>query len=230
MKIPKDFILDLNYKKVLKSLFREQIVITKEDFICSALPKLYSQAERIWDKESAELIKLAYSTVDYLKGAPEEIQSLLFSYWAKNPKRQSFAEKAFYCYLQELEKIKILDKVSKLPNKSKWVVNGEIVDRYPEKTPVKSVDFKTCLKNKTLYIWHKYIEEAGGAQDNQFYDILNCSKNCSLNKDKSTYFLFVCAGDYFTDKKINILKTSVSTKNIIFIDTLNLKELLSELN
>jgi hypothetical protein len=89
---------------------------------------------------------------------------------------------------------------------------------YFEDKPAKSIDFNWKLrgKNKEIecYAFHKYIEESGGAQDNQFFDIKNCiKKGRSSSPNPRLMIFFICDGEYFSQRKIEILKNLAGGQN-----------------
>jgi hypothetical protein len=84
-------------------------------------------------------------------------------------------------------------------------------------------------KNEEIqcYAFHKYIEESGGAQDNQFFDIKNCiEKGRSSSPNPRLMIFFICDGEYFSHKKIEILKNLAGGQNFAVLKSEGLIEYL----
>jgi len=123
---------------------------------------------------------------------------------------------------KHINSLEFVSDFQKLNNSGK---NALYIDRrvirkgseYPHDKPAKSVDFFWTIKNKkeeiiNFYAFHKYIEESGGAQDNQFNEIKKCIEvSRNGNQEIKRRIIFICDGAYFTDKKIKVLKNLIST-------------------
>ena len=164
---------------------------------------------------------------------------ITLSIFAKDPNKQNFYEKTAAKYIKNINGVyhfislpttgqntKFAYKDS-IISKSKWdQIN---VNNIPKP---KSIDFQWKFKVKTtqFYAFHKYIKESGGAQDNQFndivYAILNAQNKTSKTKHK---ILFICDGDYFTEDKLNKLKAMIKNKNHIILSINELKNYLMKI-
>ena len=140
---------------------------------------------------------------------------LFRAFFAKDPKKQNIYENSLVKYISSLEFVSKFRKLSSGGKNALYIDRGVIRKKSEycdEKPPSKSVDFYWEIKNNkgeiiNFYAYHKYIEESGGAQDNQFNEIKKCidiGKNGSQKVNRRV--IFVCDGAYFTEEKIRSLK------------------------
>lgn len=131
--------------------------------------------------------------------------SLLASFFAKDPKKQNKSEflvcKKFLAHNLD---------VIKLPNggpNSLTIYNGA-KHTGTRIEGVKSVDFVY----KNVLISHKTISGKGGHQDNQFNDLLRFIEEARtyMKSNCDSKFAAICDGDYFTESKKQILKQQSS--------------------
>lgn len=115
---------------------------------------------------------------------------LVASFFAKDPSKQNFTEKL----VEELLNSKVLPQLGK--NCVRFTQDGEIVSK---KTPnaSKSADF--LINN--IYITQKYTRSTGGAQDNQFNDVVDF-----LIKGSKKYKVAAIVDGSFWDDKRDELK------------------------
>lgn len=130
--------------------------------------------------------------------------------FAKDPSKQNFAENAFRDFLKNISGAM---NVRKLPGVGKNALyikeDGSVIqglelekDSLTEYNSSKSIDFNFDWKSKTdafykIYITHKYTNEEGGAQDNQYEDAKKFLKNAKNNNDKNSIFLAILDGEYY---------------------------------
>lgn len=86
--------------------------------------------------------------------------------------------------------------------------NGRIVVKERNvKYNCKTFDFEFNYARYRFIGQHKYTEGHGGAQDNQFEDVISFIKEVhntiELGKNKKTIFFMILDGDYFTDQQFN---------------------------
>ena len=99
----------------------------------------------------------------------------------------------------------------------------------------KSIDFKFHIsyqnKERHCYCYHKYINESGGSQDNQYKDIKQFIESSNKNIDtESNWFFAICDGNYFTETKIKeISELCNPNKNVYYTNIYKFKERLQEL-
>jgi len=131
------------------------------------------------------------------------------TFFAKDPLKQNLAEKLQF----KLLKLKYTN-IKKLPDNGKnsiYISDGNIINSSDIKHKnTKSIDFWDPV-NK-IFFYAKYINEKGGAQDNQFEDCKSFVKEARTTL--SINFKLIIDGDYFTEQKINILKDINTNQNI----------------
>jgi len=151
--------------------------------------------------------------------------------FAKDPSKQNIYEKAALNFLRS---ITILDKVEKLPpngEQAQYVINSELSSGEPSKSSrkkrgkSKSIDFKFIIlpignrtKKITCYAMHKYTEQMGGAQDNQFQDLRLFLENSPIDREEC--FIAFADGEYYKNKIVSMKKEfDIVSKRRVF--TLN---------
>ncbi len=133
------------------------------------------------------------------------------SFFGISPKRQNAAENAFKDYLLQLEDEGVLKEVRCLTGKKgnegemRFINNGELVENKPNTTDtINSIDFKVVpvlnymvsTDDIIIYISHKFIDEAGGTQNNAHNNLKTFCQHAAKNKDKDVYFIAVSDGEY----------------------------------
>lgn len=135
---------------------------------------------------------------------------LVASFFVKDPSRQNFTEIVIASILQK--KSNIENFVNHSSNTNLFVVDGQIVNHRVD--GIKSIDYSWETKGKKVYASQKYTKEAGGAQDNQYNDILNFLSNAKKNNDKDLMFFAIVDGDYYSDDRINIMRENYEINNV----------------
>jgi len=180
------------------------------------------QQEVISGKISNEL-KLKIKNHSDKTGLDEEliIQSIKTdkvsaSHFAKDPLKQNIAEPLQIQIYNE----KCNTKIVKLPNNGKnavWLKDGLLLHKKQE-TATKSMD--GFDEENDNYYYCKYTNEKGGAQDNQYKDLINfileCNKYCDKNMDKKCFSVLI-SGSYYTSSKIEQLEKNIKYKERIKI-------------
>ena len=101
-------------------------------------------------------------------------------HYAKKPSRQNVYEAAFLDFLHDKYPF---HTVRSLPSKGPLAIypeQGAIV-RSPEKSQenrAKSFDFLIEGDGRVIHVAHKFTNEEGGAQDNQYNDLIETGKQC----------------------------------------------------
>lgn len=180
------------------------------------------QKEVLFGKISSELI-LKIKNHSYKTGLDEDliIQSIktdkvAASHFAKDPLKQNIAEPLQIKIYNE----KFNTKIVKLSNNGKnavWLKDGLLLNK-KEETATKSMDgFDEENEN---YYYCKYTNEKGGAQDNQYKDlikfVIECNKYCEKNTDKKCFSVLI-SGSYYTSLKIEQLEKNIKYKDRIKI-------------
>lgn len=115
--------------------------------------------------------------------------------------KQNPSERAEAAFLTDAKKENKIKDYTKLPAKGKKCFrlnsSGAILQGATKKDTSKSLDFLITLNSgKLVYISHKYLNEAGGAQDNQVEDVINMLKFAKNNVDENIIFAGVVDGNY----------------------------------
>ncbi|WP_406613984.1 hypothetical protein ACJA23_03335 [Mycoplasma corogypsi] len=142
---------------------------------------------------------------------------LLLSFFMKDPKRQNIYENIF-----KDELIKEGLDIQKLPqngSKAFYLLNDEVVSNPVNKPKeLKSLDFVINKNGRQIYVVNKYTNEPGGAQDDQYNDVITQLKN--LGDNTCDKVLFCLDGNYYTDDKISKLREINYKAHIINIEQL----------
>jgi hypothetical protein len=159
-------------------------------------------------------------------------ENLYFAaHFIKDPGRQNFYENQGLAFIKTFKNIVDANKLSASGNEAYFVINGELVQRKNIENPDnnKSIDFLVKTEDLNFFVAHKYTLESGGAQDNQYNDLLNFILNANLYQGKD-FFIALADGDYYQNlttildnkkiKKIDYLKHMANKKNV-FATTIN---------
>lgn len=136
---------------------------------------------------------------------------ILASCFIKEPGRQNVSEKFIGDYLSNilfLEDFKILGSSSKV-----FIIDGQITNQ--RIVGHKSVDFTWRCGELTFYATQKYTQSKGGAQDNQFHDVVDFIRQADKLSDKKTYVFAIVDGDYYTEYKMEQLRGISQNSHII---------------
>jgi hypothetical protein len=138
------------------------------------------------------------------------------SHFAKDPLKQNIAEPLQIKIYNEKFNTKIV-KLSTNGKNAVWLKDGLLLNKKQE-TATKSMDgFDEENEN---YYYCKYTNEKGGAQDNQYKDlikfVIECNKYCEKNTDKKCFSVLI-SGSYYTSLKIEQLEKNIKYKDRIKI-------------
>lgn len=151
------------------------------------------------------------------------LDEFAISIFMKDPKRQNVYERILLDYLTENG-----INVKKLPASGKnalYCKSGRIENIQKKERPkeLKSLDFEIKIDNKVIYLVHKYTNEDGGAQDNQYNDVIHQLNNLDSN---TTSNVWLCLdGPYYTKERIKYLKSINPNIKIV-----NINNIIQELN
>jgi len=161
---------------------------------------------------------LPYNHFDILKFVSNNAIALLF---VKDANKQNKHE---YWVFELLSQYLTIEQLSK---KSKSLINGDIVP-FDNKSnnSAKTIDFIATHNNKTLVITHKYTQNIGGAQDNQYKDCKNFLIEASKGALKNNMvYIALLDGNYYNSigknntSKIDTLRLEFPHNNIIISTT-----------
>lgn len=92
-----------------------------------------------------------------------------FAIVGKNPGRMDYYEDALVRFLSQQPQVKRAVKLPKSGPRAKYIWRGEVLTGGGRRGDVKSLDLEVEFNNAELiYVVHKFTQEGGGAQDNQY--------------------------------------------------------------
>ena len=153
---------------------------------------------------------------------------ITLSIFSKDPSKQNFYEKTAAEYIEQIDGVYDFKNLPNGGKHSLFIVEDKILskiekDNIDRELPSKSVDFKWKFRTEynSFYAYHKYIKENGGAQDNQYADVLySIIAARKIDSQAEHKVLFICDGEYFTEARILKLKDGVKNNNH-FVLTIN---------
>ena len=165
-----------------------------------------------------EKYKIKYSDDRNIDDILQEIHSspYLQNILSKDPLKQNICEKSQIKYIQNINNGVNLEK----PYKPIYIHNGEFLNIKTRECSIKSIDAIITINDKTYYSYLKYINETGGAQDNQYNDCKLFLREC-LTFTEEHFFMLIVDGPYFSTKKMNELE-SFQTNNILIKNSDNI--------
>ena len=167
--------------------------------------KEYAKNQEKRDEKYAEEQDVSLSYVRYKKRTDTDFL-LLF---AKNPTRETIHQT--YAIETIKQNLPYFSSFRALPAGGKnalYIINGEISGQEARKKTnraVKSIDAEGILnvarKEIRIYFSLKYTKDAGGAQDNQYGDLIAFLKEGAKSKEKDAYFIAIADGEYYKKKE-----------------------------
>ncbi len=144
----------------------------------------------------------------------------------KEPNRQSFHQRLAADYIKNIPNIIDFKLLPSGGRNALYIISGQLqtgknitTSRKP-----KSIDFSWRFQTKQnglveFYATHKYTNEGGGAQDNQFNDIKLFLDNAQSYIKPDKFFIAICDGDYYN-------RSSYTQNNTKYINKINYLELI----
>lgn len=167
----------------------------------------------------------------HLELSVEDIQDqisnneLIASFFAKDPSRQNISEKYF---AQVVKNIEGVEHFSNLPSSTRWfLVDGVVAEVLSKPVGLKSLDYIFAYKNKRVVATQKYTKADGGAQDNQYNDLVAFLQN-SFNMEDDVLAIVLADGEYYTKRRLDTLKSINTNDNVIVCSVFELEEVLNE--
>lgn len=164
----------------------------------------------------------------YIKQDIEDIKrsilenDLTASFFMKDPSRQNITEKFFSNMIEKMDSV-VNFKPSNV-NTNTYLIGGEIMNVSERPIGLKSVDFIFEHKDRLFVVSQKHTTGEGGAQDNQFNDVVSFLRE-SIGLVDATPIALV-DGTYYTNQKIEDLK-KINSKAIV-LSAFDLEEWLNE--
>ena len=125
--------------------------------------------------------------------------------FAKDPAKQSIHQHVAARYIKKFPFVSNFVELPASGKGAKYCINGKIISGSKIKSKdVKSIDFywEYIYKNKKLcfYATHKHTDDDGGAQDNQYNDVVSFHENAKKCEDKNIVLLSITDGNYYKVK------------------------------
>lgn len=124
--------------------------------------------------------------------------------FAKDPTKQTLHQNVAFEYLKGISLFSSVENPINRGNGAYYIMNGSIktgADISNGQRNAKSIDFilKYTFKKKNfkIFVTHKYTKGEGGAQDNQFADVIDFHKHARECVDDDVYFVSITDGAYY---------------------------------
>ena len=167
--------------------------------------KEYAKNQEKRDEKYAEEHGVSISYIRYKKRTDTDFL-LLF---AKNPTRETIHQT--YAIETIKQNLPYFSSFRALPAGGKnalYIISGEISGqeaRKKTKRAVKSIDAEGILnvagKEIRIYFSLKYTKDEGGAQDNQYGDLITFLKEGAKSKEKDVFFIAIADGEYYRKRE-----------------------------
>lgn len=146
--------------------------------------------------------------------------------------RQNVFEKAFFAYLMDTFGIESVVKLQTVGNNALFLDDGRVVSavQKSDDNRSKSIDFELFVDGTRFLISHKYTENEGGAQDNQYTDVHLFLQEAKSLKEAHTVCIAVVDGDYYKrNGRLQFLQKKYNSKNVKVITSEKLAWLIKSL-
>lgn len=189
----------MNYKKEYKNKVAENVN--------NVLTELNTEQMRVKIVNWANKFGYSFDAIKE-KIINDEIFRCIF---AKDPNKQNLHQNLAAKYIESLSRISNFKILPSGGDNAIYLTNGKIFEGQKLKhksKDIKSIDFTWNTSKYKFYASHKYTNDEGGAQDNQYKDIqdfLNHARDCN---EKNVIFLAICDGDYYLRKDAKTGDTS----------------------
>ena len=195
------------YEEARQSILKKlkvglQFPIQATDLSTSQVAKIRAHARRFGHSEH-DVMKIALEN--------EVAYSAIVG---KNPGRMDYYEDALVEFLSKQPEVARAVKLPKSGPKAKHIWRGEVFTGGGKRGDVKSLDIEVEFKNgQTLYVVHKFTQEGGGAQDNQYREAKGALAQARLPSGKTKVNLAaVLDGDYYSKPSAKGLSKLEATK------------------
>lgn len=178
--------------------------------------KEYAKNQERRDEKYAEEHDVSLSYIRYKKRTNTDFL-LLF---AKNPTRETIHQA--YAIETIKKNLPYFSSFCALPaggKNAKYIIGGEIVgqeERKKAESAVKSIDAEgtISLPGSEIHVYFslKYTKDAGGAQDNQYADLISFLKEGAKSKEKDVYFVALADGEYYQKRETKYAKKEGQTR------------------
>lgn len=190
--------------------------------------------DSVLTKEKKEKVKrYALKKGLSIKACEKEFRSnkLFRSLFIPDTSRQNVHEKAFGSWLQERFGEHNVFKLSNSGTTALYFEKGSLNQgKKSDKNLSKSIDFDLVFNGKRFLISHKYTENEGGSQDNQYTDVQLFLKEAQGVKDAKTYAIAVVDGEYYQRySRLEFLQKLYQKKKVFVTTSDKLESLLKKI-
>lgn len=163
---------------------------------------------------------------------------ILAACFALDPTKQSFHENCAAEFIEQIEGVK---EFRQLPRNALYVVKGSVHARrelqtHKKKTKVKSIDFSWHYAECQFFAAHKHAKEEGGAQANQYNELLRFVEECNPSKTPDYYFVAIADGAFYQMKdslaqntRLGHLQNTANRKNVFACTIDDLESLMQQI-
>ena len=184
----------IDYEAAEKKAYKKNLLaFSKNPFTPDSIKRMQSYAKKHF-----------FDIEDVMKKVKED--EMFARIFVKDPFRQSVHENEAASFIR---KNKTVSKFKKLPisgANALFLHDGRVItkkERDGLNLSIKSIDFYWEVKSKNgetlkFYASHKYTNEDGGSQDNQYNEQRLFLKNSRKSKmGKNVFFVAICEGNYY---------------------------------
>lgn len=141
-------------------------------------------------------------------------------HYIKDPSRQNFYEKLAAKHIEGFPNVKNFKKLPGSGGNALVIHKGQLLPyKNITSATTKTIDFEWNYMGIKCYATHKYTQNSGGAQDNQYKDVRYFMENARQNNQKMVLFFAICDGSYYQKKgkagsnKIEALNSELGRSN-----------------
>ena len=163
---------------------------------------------------------------------------LFANQFAKDPAKQSIHQKTAGKYIESINCVEDFEQLPASGENAAYICrDGQLhIGSKPSGDKVKSIDFHWFFDGKEYYAAHKYTKDEGGAQDNQYNDLVEFLINAAKSNYENIYFLAIGDGAYYQrstndngvsyKNRIDYMNQTYSNEHAIAITTNELEDYL----
>jgi len=160
----------------------------------------------------------------------------MFRWWfVKDPKKQNIYERTAADYISRIPGV---SKFKKYGTNEMFVSSGGVFTQESFRksgmhSSAKTIDFGWIYENTQFYAAHKYTKDSGGAQGNQYKDLISFIKEANNSSLADTIFLVIADGEFYNGNngranttRIKHLKVMADNHKTFALTTNELEEFL----
>ena len=119
--------------------------------------------------------------------------------FAKDPAKQSIHQRTAGNYIKSLNCVESFIQLPAGGPNARYICSDGIIriGKKLKNDTVKSIDFYWRYDEKEYYAAHKYTKDEGGAQDNQYKDLIDFLSNAAKSNYPNIYFLAIGDGPFY---------------------------------